>query len=127
MPSFESQIESSLEQLQMDERLRSNLIDDEAKLLLEWATTRLMDSAGSNEDEAIGLETVRAETRRVKSALRIINDLFADDHNPTPTEALTALSLPLDQTVPPLPDRAALIKWLLAQLSTAWTNPSTAD
>lgn len=128
MASFESQIESSLEQLQMDERLRSNLIDAEANLLLEWATLRLTHSAEAITDEAIGVETVRTETRRVKSALRNINALFNDDQNPTPTEALAALGLaPQPDQSPPLPDRAALIQWLLAQISVAWTNPPTAD
>jgi hypothetical protein len=120
MVNFESQIEGSLEQLQMDERLRSNLIDAEANLLLDWATTRLMKSVESIEAESIGLETVRTETRRVKSALRNINMLFNDDRKPTPQAALAALNLPIDQTVPPLPDRAALIQWLLDQLNSTW-------
>ena len=121
MSNFESQVESSLEQLQMDERLRSNLIDPEANLALEWATARLMQSAESITDESAAQEAARTETRRVKSVLRNINALFDDDRTPTPSEALTALSLPIDITVPPLPDRAALIHWLLDQLTLAWS------
>lgn len=126
MSNFESQIEGSLEQLQMDERLRSNLIDAEANLLLDWATTRLMQNVELIADESAALEAVRAETRRVRSALRGINDLFKDDHNPTLSEAVAALSLPIDQSAPPpLPDRLALIRWLLDQLSSAWNVTSS--
>jgi hypothetical protein len=125
MPNLESQIESNLEQLQMDERLRSNLIDSEASLLLNWATTRLANCASAISDESIALDTLRAEMWRVKSALRNINALFDDDRNPTPLEAVTALGLsPQPDQLPQLPDRPALIQWLLDQLSAAWNVTS---
>lgn len=121
MSSADRQIENSLEQLQMDERLRSNLIDDEAQLVLTWATARLMNCANLIADESIAIETVKAEMRRTRSMLRNINTLFDNDQNPAPIEALTTLGLaPQPDPFPPLPDRAALIQWLLAQVSAAW-------
>jgi hypothetical protein len=126
MANVESQIEASLEQLQMDERLRSNLIDTEASLLLDWATTRLTNSAETSVDEAAAIEAVRAETRRVKAALRNINALFNDDQNPAPPAALTALGLSLKpDPIPLLPDRTALLQWLLDQLTAAWNVTSS--
>jgi hypothetical protein len=121
MLNVESQIEASLEQLQMDERLRSNLMDPEASLIFDWAVARLTESAASITDESAGPPAVRTETRRVRSMLRQINDLFDDNRTPTPLEAVTALNLPLAQTdLPARPDRSALIRWLLDQLALTW-------
>lgn len=125
MIRFENKIEMSLQQLLEDERLRSNLIDAEANLLFDWATTRLTTSVSLIADETVGIDALQAETRRVRSAFRSINDLFDGDHIPTPQSALTALSLPQSTNpVPPLPDRATLIRWVLEQISTAWANSS---
>ncbi len=125
MSSIDSQIESSVEQLQMDESLRSNLKDDEAKALLDWATNRLTNCASSIVDEAIGVETVKNEFRRVRSMARNINTLFADDQNPEPQAALGILGLsPQADQIPPFPDRSAFIQWLIDQVTAAWSATS---
>jgi hypothetical protein len=123
LSSFENKIELSLEQLLEDERLRSNLLDAEAKLLFDWATARLTGSVSALEDEAAALEALRTETRRVRQTLRTINDLLDDDRLPTPPESLAALNLPT--TAGPdllLPDRLTFIQWLLPQVSAAWID-----
>lgn len=124
MIGFENKIEMSLQQLLEDERLRSNLIDAEANLLFDWATTRLTNSVSLIADETVGIDALRAETRRVRSALCSINDLFDSDQLPAPPAALTALDLPPIDPMLPLPDRLALIRWLLEQTSAAWANSS---
>ncbi len=124
MIGFENKIEMSLQQLLEDERLRSNLIDAEANLLFDWATTRLTNSVSLIADETVGIDALRAETRRVRQALRGLNDLFDGDQLPAPPAALTALDLPPIDPMLPLPDRATLIRWLLKQISTAWANAS---
>ena len=118
--NFENRVEASLEQLQMDERLRSNLIDTEANLLFDWAAARLTDCVNGLEDESSARDALRAETRRVRQLMRSINDAFGTDQNPTPQDLLSRLGLvPKADQTPPIADRAALIQWLLDQVSAA--------
>src|SRR5512143_2856050 len=118
--NFENRVEASLEQLQMDERLRSNLIDTEANLLFNWAAARLTNCVNGLDDESSARDALRAETRRVRQLMRSLNDAFDTDQNPAPQDLLTMLGLdPKAAQFPPLADRAALIQWLLDQVSAA--------
>ena len=124
--NFENRVEASLEQLQMDERLRSNLIDTEANLLFDWAAARLTNCVNGLKDESSARDALRAETRRVRQLMRSLNDAFGTDQNPTPQDLLTMLGLdPNTAQIPPLADRAALIQWLLDQVSAAQVNSQT--
>ena len=124
--NFENRVEASLEQLQMDERLRSNLIDTEANLLFNWAAARLTNCVNGLKDESSARDALRAETRRVRQLMRSLNDAFGTDQNPTPQDLLTMLGLaPQAAQIPPLADRAALIQWLLDQVSAAQPKSQT--
>ena len=124
--NFENRVEASLEQLQMDERLRSNLIDTEANLLFDWAAARLTNCVNGLEDESSARDALRAETRRVRQLIRSLNDAFGTDQSPTPQDLLTRLGLaPQAAQIPPLADRAALIQWLLDQVSAAQVKSQT--
>ena len=124
--NFENRVEASLEQLQMDERLRSNLIDTEANLLFDWAAARLTNCINGLDDESSARDALRAETRRVRQLMRSLNDAFGTDQNPTPQDLLTMLGLaPMAAQIPPLDDRAALIQWLLDQVSAAQVKSQT--
>ena len=124
--NFENKIEASLEQLQMDERLRSNLIDTEANLLFDWAAARLTDCINGLKDESSARDALRAETRRIRRLMRSLNDSFGTDQSPAPQDLLSRLGLaPKAVQIPPLADRAALIQWLLDQVSAAQAKPQT--
>ncbi len=84
-------VERASESLYEDERLRSNLTDAEAEVILTWATDWLADRASAARDEAGAQRIVQAETPRVRAALAAMNDAVAGSSAPTLAQAIAML------------------------------------
>lgn len=63
------------EQLMEDERLRSNLDDDQAKIVLDWALAWMGAQINAAPDAPAAEQIARAELARVRDALRAVNAL----------------------------------------------------
>ena len=118
MNDLESALEQAAERLAEDEQWRSNLIDAEAKVLLDWAMQQLTTYAArlaNQVDEEQTQDQFKAEVRRVRQTLKSINGLLEADRIPEPSAACAALDWPVPaDPIEPFPDRLALLHWLLA-------------
>jgi hypothetical protein len=73
--AFERIVQNASESLLGDERLRSNLTDDEAKVSLDWALNWLESRITPARDETEAKQIAQAELTRLRSLLGIVNDL----------------------------------------------------
>lgn len=117
MSKFESIVQSAAEQLLEDGGLRSNLTDDEANSVIEWAIEWLTGQVNQAHDEASARQVAKAEIKRLRPALQGINRQLA------PGQAkLSGLSA-IRQALPGAPpDRQKLIRSLIAQQVEAWSK-----
>ena len=117
MSNLDSVLEQTVERLSEDESWRSNLVDEEATLLLEWATRQL--SAGAARladlsDEEQAQEQLKLEARRVRQQLKNLNGLLEADRMPEPAAVCAALERPVPGPIEQSPDRLVLLHRLLA-------------
>ncbi len=108
-------VETAIEGLYEDERLRSNLEDHEAEVVLKWAEDWLTERAAQAHDEASAKQIVEAESRRVRAVLGALNDLKPDSGLP---EAVAAIE-PLLAGGKPF-TREELLTLLTVLVSAAW-------
>ena len=116
MSNLDSALELAVERLSEDEGWRSNLVDEEASLLLTWAIQQLTASAAQLadlSDEAQAQEQLKTEARRVRQALKTINGLLEADRIPEPAAVCAALERPMPDPIEPFPDRSTLLRRLL--------------
>ncbi|MBI3914308.1 MAG: hypothetical protein HY327_09020 [Chloroflexi bacterium] len=66
-------LQSVAEQLMEDERLRSHLDDDEAKIVLDWAMAWLGAQVNAAADAPAAAQIASAELARVRDALKAMN------------------------------------------------------
>ena len=76
--------ERASENLYEDESLRSNLTDEQAEIVLRWASDWISESAGAAKDDAAAAQIVAKESARVRAVIKALNKLAA---GPTPTLA----------------------------------------
>ena len=120
MSKFESIVQSAAERLLEDEVLRSNLTDDEANVLINWAIEWLEGHVATSRDEAAARQAAQAEIGRLRPALREINRRLAAGEAP---DAGMSPGLPSASAVATAsPDRKALIRSLIAQKVEAWSE-----
>jgi hypothetical protein len=120
MSKFESAVQSAAERLLEDEVLRSNLTDDEANVLINWAIEWLEGRVAESHDEAAARQAAQIEIGRLRPALQEINNRLAASETP---DAGVSSGLPSSAAVPNvLPDRKALIHSLIAQKVEAWSK-----
>ncbi len=120
MGKFESVVQRAAEQLVENEGLRSNLTDDEANTLLDWAIEWLESQVEKSPDEAAARQAAQAEVGRLRPALQEINRQLAAGK--TPTVGLPA-AMSVAQALPGASrDRKTLIKSLIAQKVKAWSK-----
>jgi hypothetical protein len=120
MGKFESVVQGAAERLLEDEGLRSNLTDDEADILINWALEWLEGHVDKARDQAAARQAAQAEIGRLRPALREINHRLAASETP---DAGVSSGLPSSAAVPNvLPDRKALIHSLIAQKVEAWSK-----
>ncbi len=97
MASFDKVVSSAAENLLGDERLRSNLTDDVAKVAMDWALARVQAQASTAKDEATAKQNVQGELTRVRPILIAVNQVFAKQAAPNVADVVAALK-PLLQT-----------------------------
>lgn len=73
--AFDRVIGSMAERLYGDERLRSNLDDTEAQVILDWALARLTQIANASRDEGSARIAVQADLPRVRAVVMGLNDV----------------------------------------------------
>jgi len=120
MSAYDKIVKSTAERLMEDERLRSNLADDEAKLLIDWALAWLEGRAVKANNEAAARQMVQTEMTRLRPAMHKINDLLVEGKTPALSHAVQALGLPANKTATNPLDRKGLIRALTAQLAESW-------
>jgi hypothetical protein len=117
---FEKVVRGAVEKLMGDERLRSNLSDDEANILLDWLVKRIEASVSKAFDESAARQIAQAEVTRLRASASKINDLLVGGKLPALPEGIKAMGLrPTDIVTKPL-DRAGFIRAMTAQLSDEW-------
>jgi hypothetical protein len=128
MSTYEKLVQSAAEKLMEDERLRTNLADDEAQLLVNWAIAWLQDHIARARDESAARQVAQAETTRLRSAMQRINDVLAEGKTPALIVALKELGLPSPaKTTRTALDRKGMIRALTSRLAESWSEtPSTA-
>jgi len=102
-------VQGVAERLMEDERLRANLSDDEANLVINWAVGWLESQVAQASDEASARQVAQAEAARLRPAMLKINDTL-----PSGAGAFSAGKSD--------PDRQAAIKRQIAQLTEAWSK-----
>ena len=123
MGKYERVVQSAAEKLLEDERLRGNLTDDEANLLVNWAVERLESRVDRAQDETTARATAQAEVARLRPAMSKINALLAADKTPTTADVAQALGLRASRaTALGRLDRKSLIQTLTSQLSEEWNT-----
>lgn len=73
MAQFDKVMESVSETLYGDERLRSNLTDAEAKIVLDWAQQWIGSQVNAARDEASAKQIAQNELTRVRQTVGAIN------------------------------------------------------
>lgn len=91
MAAFDKVVSSAAENLLMDERLRSNLTDDVAKVAMDWALARVQAQASSAKDEVTAKQNVQSELARVRPVLVAINQVFAKQAAPNVADVVAAV------------------------------------
>ncbi|MGE5140086.1 MAG: hypothetical protein ACM3JD_11535 [Rudaea sp.] len=90
MTSLYRAAERASENLYEDESLRSNLTDEQAEIVLRWASDWISERAGAAKDDAGAAQIVAKETVRVRAVIKGLNKLAAGS-TPTLAKAVDAL------------------------------------
>jgi hypothetical protein len=123
MDRYDGVVEGAAGKILEDERLRGNLTDDEANLLVNWAVGWLESRVAGARDEAAARASALAEVARLRPAMSKINALLVTGKTPTAADVALALGLPASRaTSQALLDRKALIQTLTAQLTEEWSK-----
>ena len=120
MGAYDKVMQSTAEKLMEDERLRTNLADDEAKLLMDWALAWMEGRVFKAPNEAVAQQLAQTELARLRPAMSKINNLLKGDKMPALTNATQALGLPAAKTATNPLDRKGLIRILTARLAESW-------
>ncbi len=110
--------ESASEALYEDERLRSNLTDSEANVVLTWATDWLTEQVNAASDATKAQQIAQREAARVRAALSAFNALGKQGTSLNLAEALAAVA-PVLESDPPF-TREEIFTLLTALTSAAW-------
>ncbi len=99
MSSREEILRQAVESLMEDERLRSNLTDQEAEVVLNWASSWLEKRILSASEEKVE-EVASKEKKRVRNLLISLNNLLLYSHSPTLSMAVGLVEKHLNEGVP---------------------------
>jgi hypothetical protein len=117
MASFDKVVQNAAEKLLGDERLRSNLTDPEAKIVLDWALTRLKAQTNSAKDEAGAMQVASSEMTRIRAMLNAINAI-AKSATPRLAEGVASIEPSLQGGKPFT--RQEIMVLLTMLINTAW-------
>ena len=109
--------ERASENLYEDESLRSNLTDEQAEIVLRWASDWIAERAAAAKDEAAAAQTVARELTRVRAVIKGLNNLAAGPVPPLPG-AVDALGPALTGSTPFSLEEILMLATTLA--SAAW-------
>jgi len=111
-------VRRATDQLYKDERARSNLTDDEARVVLDWAARWIEEQALAAPDEASAESAAQQALARVRPVIRALNTLAAQPDELRFADALNALepSLQVSRSM----RRAPLFQVLTALTSAVW-------
>lgn len=91
MAQFDKIIQGAAERLYGDERLRSNLTDSEAKVVLDWAVRWMTEQVRAARDESAAKQVAQNELARVRQTASALNALAAKDATLRLTDAIAAI------------------------------------
>jgi len=111
---YDDVLASAAEKLSSDERLRSNLTDDEFNPILDWAIVGLGKKTAKAKDKAAAQKIAAKELKRIESVMKAINDLLTGGNTPTLESAAKALKLKLPKRKIEAKDRASFIREVLS-------------
>ncbi|MEW5719474.1 MAG: hypothetical protein AB1817_12650 [Chloroflexota bacterium] len=116
---FEKILQSVSEQLYGDEKLRSNLTDDEASVVLNWASRWIEEQISAATGEANAKQIALRAFAQAREAVSAINALASRSGAVRIAEAVAALEplLQIDQKTP----RVHVFKLLTTLLGAAWS------
>jgi hypothetical protein len=99
---FEKTIQRTTEPLYEDEQLRSNLADDEARVVLDWAARWIEEQVGLAKDETSARQVAQRALARVRPVINAINALAAQPGEFRLSNAVAAIepALKFEQKVP---------------------------
>jgi len=120
MPSFDKIVQNASESLLEDERLRSNLTDSEAKVVLDWAMGWIAEQVSAARDETSAKQIAQAEMARVRQTAAALNALAAKNATPRLADALAAID-PVSAQASAALTREQVLTLATAFASTLWT------
>ena len=88
---FEKIVQRVAEPLYEDEQLRSNLADDEAKVVLDWASRWIEEQTSAAKDESSAKQLAQRALARVRPIISAINALAAQPGELRLSDAVAAL------------------------------------
>jgi hypothetical protein len=95
MASYDSLLESAAEKLAGNERLRSNMTDDEFNPCLDWALARLTRAIAKAKDKEAAQKILEKDLKSVETILKTLNDALKDNKTPTLESAAKLLKIKL--------------------------------
>ena len=115
---FEKTIQRTTEPLYEDEQLRSNLADDEARVVLDWAARWIEEQVGLAKDETSARQVAQRALARVRPVINAINALAAQPGEFRLSNAVAAIepALKFEQKVP----RTQVFELLTILASALW-------
>lgn len=122
MEAFEKVIQKTTERLYEDERLRSNLSDDEAQVVLGWAEEWVAAKITRADDENGARQIAQSELNRVRQAVSTMNTLAENPGALRLSEMLAAFE-PQMRVQSILP-RVLVFKILTRFITTMWATES---
>ncbi len=126
MAPFDKVVQNAAENLYEDERLRSNLTDDEAKIVLDWALGRISGQVNAARDEPAAKLAAQKELARVRPVVAAINALAKKPGPPRLAAAVAAVE-PILSAGQPLSraETMALLMTIADQIWQARSKPSS--
>jgi|GEM_PF-1554241 hypothetical protein len=118
--TFNDVVESAAGKLSSDERLRSNLTDDEFTPILDWALARLDEKTAAAGDATTAKQIAHNEMKRIESVMTTLNESLSSSATPTLAAAATLLKLKLPKQKIEIRDRVSLIKEVLQLIEGEW-------
>ncbi|MBI5651853.1 MAG: hypothetical protein HZC40_15665 [Chloroflexi bacterium] len=118
MAKFDKIIASAVENLCGDERLRSNLVDAEAQIILDWGASWVETQVSLARDETTAKQIAQSELARVRATISALNTLAKNPGAPRLGDAISALDAPLKSGKPFTRDETWNL--LTALTSAAW-------
>ena len=111
--TFDDVMESATEKLSGDERLRSNLTDDEFNPILDWAIAWLEKKTAKAKDKAAAQKIVQTELKSIETRMKTINDALKGGNTPTLESAAKPLKIKLPKNKIGIRNRDMFIREVL--------------